>query len=459
MVYTSRGRRAGTRRACAPGSRHEVTAWLRPGVLCLLCSAFITLPAASGTAQEDRPFRLFVGQGAKSDTNIFRLPDKVQPNVPRAGVDSASRRDAALSTYVGLAFEKAYERQRVRTDMRITRNSYGTYTQLNSNDVAAFLGWDSEIGKRWTGAVGYQRLQTPINDVNQTGFRTVRRIDQRVNAALDYRWTLAWSSGVRLTKVSNDYNDPFNPFSDLRALVTDAHLLLRSRRGNQLRALVRTTDGSYSLGNLSQRGIATQAYRQVDYEADTKLTGTGRTGLAGGVGYSKFDFEAVAPGFQNFSGPTGYLTYDWSHNGKTSINLDLRREIAPEPMFYAFTSAVASSSATAAVTLTLSPRFNLRGATGFRRQRFALRTDTVTVTEPTPADPTGETQPEPAVRVTTTSFVPTANYVQVSFTGTWTPRPPLSLSTGIAHETRSGNSALLPYPDVTVFTNLHIQLR
>ena len=422
------------------------------------------IPAVSRAAQDDTSLQFFAGQGAKSDTNIFRLPDKVQPQIPGTGVTPASRSDAFLTTYVGLAFDKSYNRQRVRTDMRVTHNAYGTYTQLNSNDVSGFFGWDSAIGRRWTGALGYQRLQTPINDVNQTGFRTTRRIDQRLTTALDYKWTPAWSTGVSLAKVGNDYHNPDNPFSDFSAVVTDAHLVLRSRRGNQLRGLVRITDGNYSLGNMSQRGIPAQTYRQVDYGAEASLTATGRTGFVGGVGFTKFDFGAVTPGFQNFSGPTGYLTYDWTHKEKTGVSLDLRREIAPEPLYYAFSSAIASSAATAAVTWTPSPRFTLRSAAGFRRQRFALRTETVTVTEPGVTAPATGTEtdisPEPATSVTTTSSVPSANYTQVSFTGTWTPRPALSLSSGIAHERRfGGNSVLLPYPDITVFTNLHILLR
>lgn len=440
------------------------TVRLRFSLPLLVGAALIGNPVASRAAQYDSPLHLFAGQGATSDTNLFRVPDTVEPRVGEPGPTPNSRRDAFLTSYVGLSFDKSYRRQRVRTNMRVTHNAYGTYTQLNSNDVSGLFGWDFAFGRRWSGAASYQRLQTPINDVNQTGFRTTRRIDQRLTTAVDYRLTPQWSVGGGVARAGNDYHDPVNPYSDFRGTISDGHIVLRSRQGNQVRGLVRTTDGNYSLGNVSQRGIPAQTYRQVDYLGEASFAGTGRTVLAGGFGYSTFEFGEVVPGFENFSGPTGYATYGWTPKERTSISLDVRREIAPEPLFYALSSSIAASAATATVTWTRSSRFNLRVVTGFRRQRFARRTETTISTDPAVTDPAADSEtdvpPEPTTTVTSTTLVPNYNYTQASLTGTWTPRPPLSFSTGIARERRFGkNSVLLPYSDITIFTNLQIFFR
>lgn len=430
----------------------------------LLFGALIGSPAVGSAAQDDSPLRLFAGQGATSDTNLFRVPDTVEPTAGDNDPTPRSRSDSFLTSYVGLSFDQSYGRQRVRTNMRVTHNAYGTYTQLNSNDVSGLFGWDFAFGRRWNGAVSYQRLQTPINDVNQTGFRTTRRIDQRLTTAVDYRVTPVWSVGGGLARVGNDYHDPVNPYSDFRGTVSDAHVVLRSRQGNQLRGLVRSTDGNYSRGNLSQRGIPAQTFRQVDYLGEASFGDTGRSGLVGGFGYSSFEFGEVAPGFENFSGRTGYVTYGWTHKERTNVSLDVRREIAPEPLFYALSSSIAASTATATVTWTRSARFNLRAVTGFRRQRFARRTETTITTGPVVPDPAADSEtdvtPEPITTVTTTTLVPNYDYTQASLTGTWTPRPPLSLSTGISHERRFGTKSVLqPYSDITIFTNLQIFFR
>lgn len=434
----------------------------RCGIPCLIAVVLSASPAVSRAAQDDSPLHLFAGQGATSDTNLFRIPENVRPSISDEEGPTRPRSDNFLTSYIGLSFEQTYSRQRIRSALRLTHNAYNTYTQLNSNDVTGLFGWDLVFGRRWTGTADYQRVQTPINDVNQTGFRTTRRIDQRLTTLLDYRLNPRWSAGGGLSTVGNDYHDPVNPYSDFRALVSDVHVAIRSRAGNGLRALVRTTGGNYSLGNRSQRGIPAQTYRQVDYAADASLTGTDRTGITGGIGYSTFEFREVAPGFENFSGLTGFATYGWTHDERTAVSLDVRREIGPEPMFYALTSSIASASATATVTWTRSPRFNVRGVTSFRRQRFARRTDIKVVTDPAATDPATEadTEPAPEPAITATTVVPNYSYTQTTFTGTWTPRPPLSISTGIAHERRFGRtSALLPYSDVTVFTNLQIFLR
>ena len=301
------------------------------------------------------------------DSNIFRLPEGVEPSAAATGVASPPRSETFLTTYAGLNFDKSYSRQHVRADFRFTHYAHVAYTLLDSNGISGRVGWDAAIGNRWKGVINYERAETPISDATRTGFQTAYRLDQRFAPTVDYWWHPAWSAGAGLVKISNNYNNANNPFSDYDAGMVDAHVTYRSKRGNQVRVLTRRTDGNYSNRTLSQTGVPTQTYVQMDYEADTKWVVDGHSTVVGRVGYSGFDYEGLAPGFRNFDGPTGRLVYDWILTGKTTVSAVLRRDIAPELVYYANAAVVATSAASLAASLAISPRISVRGVAELRR--------------------------------------------------------------------------------------------
>jgi hypothetical protein len=400
----------------------------------LLVALVAAIPATSGAAQSDA-LNVVLGQGVAFDSNIFRLPEGVNPSAAETGVASPPRGETLLTTYAGFNFDKSYSRQRVRADFRFTHYAHDTYTLLDANGISGRVGWDAAIGRRWKGVINYERAQTPSSDATRTGFQTAYRLDQRYAATLDYQWHPAWWAGAGLVKISNNYNSTINPFSDYEAGMVDAHVIYRSKRENQLRVLARRTDGNHSNRTLSQTGVPKQSYVQMDYEADTKWVVDGHSTVAGRVGYSRFDYEGIALGLRNFDGPTGRLVYDWTLTAKTTFSVVLRRDIAPELLYYVNAAIVATSAASLAASLAISPRISVRGAAELRRQL---------------AGKIGAFD----------GPLRNANYTQSTFTGTWTPQRHLAFSVSLGHDTQTADNSVVPrYDNNTFSANLEFLFR
>jgi hypothetical protein len=417
-------------------------------ILLFLSSFVAAIPASSAAAQSDafdlqsdafeRPsevFNIVAGQGVSSDSNLFRLPDDIDPSAAATGVARPPRGDTLSTTYAGLSFDKSLSRQRVRADLRFTHYAHNAYALLDSNGISARLGWDAAIGRRWKSAMSYDRAQTPSSDATRSGFQTAYRLDQRYAAAVDYSWHPAWSLGAGLAKVSNTYANALNPFADYEAGMVDPHVTYRSRKGNQLRVLARMTEGHYSNPSLSQTALPPQSYVQMDYEADTKLVVTGHSSVVGRVGYSRFDYADPAAGFQSFDGPAGRLAYDWTFTPKTTVSVGVRRDVAPELLYYANAAVVATSAATLATSLAVSAKISVRGAVELRRQ-LARRLGTLN------------------------SPLRDANYTQLAFTGTWTPQRHFAFSVSLGHDNQTADNQVFPrYGNNTFSANLEFLYR
>ena len=396
----------------------------------LLIPLVAAIPASSRAAQGDPP-NFNVAQGVVFDSNMFRLPDGVEPSAAATGVANPPRSETYLTTHAGFNIDRSYSRQRVRADFGFTHYAHDAYTYLDSNGISGAAIWDWAVGDRWKGTLIYDRLQTPSSDVIRTGFQSAYRLDQSYTATADYWWHPTWSAGAGLVKASSNYNNATNPFSDYDAGVVDAHLMYRSRRGSQVRVLARKTDGNHSNGSsLPQTGVPALSYVQMDYEADTTWVVDPHSSVVGRVGYSRFEYEGITPGLQNFEGPTGRLAYDWMLTDKTTVSVVLRRDIAPELLYYANAAVVATSAASLGASLAISPRISVQGVAEVRRQ----------LTRETGAfnTPFGD-----------------ADSTQFTLTGTWTPERHLSFSVILGHETRAAdNSVLPPYDDNTFSANL-----
>ena len=401
--------------------------------MAISCSyALLAIVSASSRADEADPLNFFVGQGVTFDSNLFRLPDGVNPSTGATGVTDAPRSETYFNTYVGARFDKLYSRQHLSADFTLTHYAYRTYRYLDFNGLSGRAAWDWAIGDRWNGTLSYDRAQTPSNYATQTGFRTAYQLYQRGAADANYWWHPDWSAGAGLAKVKSDYDTSVNPFSNYEADVADVRITYRPSSGNQIRLLVRRTDGTYPNRVLSPTGFLAQSYTQDDYEAEAKWVLDGQSRIFGRVGFSSVHYGAVALGSRDFNGPTARLVYDWTPTGKTTVSLVLRRDIGPEPQDNLNASFVATSAASVAATSALSAKISVRGYAELRKRELG-----------------GEA-------VVVDSDLRKPSYTQYyTLSGTWTPERSLLFSINLGHEVRTGNNPAYPnYDDNTVSGNL-----
>jgi exopolysaccharide biosynthesis operon protein EpsL len=398
----------------------------------LLPIALLAIVSANSRADETDALNYFVGQGVVFDSNLFRLPDGVHPSAVATGVADPPRSDTYFNTFAGIRFDKVYSRQHLRADFAVTHYAYRTYDYLDFTGVSGRAAWDWAVGDRWNGVLAYDQTQTPSNYATQTGFRTAYQLYQRATVDANYWWHPDWSAGAGLAKVRSNYNNSFNSFSDYDADIVDARITYRPSSGNQVRLLVRRTDGNYPNRVRTPTGFLAQPYTQDDYEAEANWGLDGHSRVYGRVGYANVSYGGGASGLRGFNGPTARLVYDWIPTGKTTVSLVLRRDIGPEPQENLNASFVATSAASIAVSWALSPKTSVRGFAEWRKRE--LGGDVVLV--------------DGALRNPTYTRYYT-------FTGTWTPERSLFFNVTLGRETRTGNNLAYPnYDDNTVSANV-----
>jgi len=390
--------------------------------------------SASSLAAEPDPLNFLVGQSVTFDGNIFRLPEGVNPSAPETGLTAPGRSDTISRTYAGVNFDKPYSRQHLRADFTATHYAYQTFSYLDINGISGRALWDAALGARWKGTLGYDRAQTPSTDASQTGFRTSYLLNQRVAGDVNYRLNPAWSVGIALAKVANNYNNSVSTFRGYDARLADAHITYGPSSGNQIHMLFRRTDGSYSNRVASLTGSLTQPYAQDDVEVDARWVVGGHSRAFGRVGYS--NIHSITPlGARDLDGPTGRLAYDWTPTGRTTVGLALRREIGPQ-LQYVNASFFTTSAASIAVSSVLSPRLSVRGFVESRSDDLSVEAGAFD------------------------SRLRNPYYTQYTLTGTWTLQRSLLLNVTVGHETRKGNNpAFPPYDDNTVSANLQFLSR
>ena len=398
----------------------------------LLPIALLATVSIDSRADEADALNFFVGQGVTYDNNLFRLPDGVYPSAVATGVPDPPRSDTYFNTYAGIRFDKVYSRQHLRADFTVTHYAYRTFSYLDFNGVSGRAAWDWAIGDRWNGVLAYNQTQTPSNYATQTGFRTAYQLYQRAAADANYWWHPDWSAGAGVAKVRSNYNNSVNPFSEYDADVADARVTYRPSSGNQIRLVVRRTDGNYPNRIASPTGFLAQTFTQDDYEAEAKWALGGHSRLFGRVGYTSVNYGGATLGLRDFDGPTARFVYDWTPTGKTTVSLVLRRDLGPEPQDNLNASFVATSAASIAATSAVTSKISLRGFAEWRKREYG-----------------GETRAFDSVLRNPTY---TRNY---TLTGTWTPERSLLFNVTLGHESRTSNNPVYPsYDDNTASANV-----
>jgi hypothetical protein len=390
--------------------------------------------SASSLAAEPDPLNFLAGQSVTFDGNLFRLPEGVEPSALETGVTAPGRSDTISKTSAGVNFDKPYSRQRLHADFTAAHFAYQTYSYLDINVISGRAAWDAALGARWKGTLGYERAQTPSTDASQTGFRTSYQLNQRVGGDVNYRLNPAWSVGIALAKVANNYNNSVSTFRGYDARLADTHITYGPSSGNQIQVLFRRTDGDYSNQVPSLTGSLTQPYTQGDYEVDAKWVVGGHSRAFGRVGYSSIhSMRPLRAG--DLDGPTGRLAYDWTPTGRTTVGLALRREIGPQ-LQYVDASFVTTSAASIVVSSVLSPRLSVRGFIESRADDLGVEAGAFD------------------------SRLRNPYYTQYTLTGAWMLHRSLLLNVTVGHETRKGsNPAFPPYDDNTVSANLQFLSR
>jgi hypothetical protein len=290
----------------------------RKGATALLAAlAFAAaLPAAAQTA----PWTLSATQSFNRNTNLYRLPDGVQPG---AGL---TRGDWLSTTTLAAGLDQRIGRQRVLGEASLRALRHRDNERLDHEGYTLAAAWDWETIERLSGTLraGSTRTLRPFDSFALAGATatTARNLETTDELAAVARLggvgrlTLEAAAGMRRV----GYSDPAYATSELRADTLALGARWRPAGGTVLGAAWRHTWGRYPVLGDRYHSDA------LDFTAEAQPSGPSRLYLRLSPARARYDGATE----RDYSGLTGAAQWRWQATGKLALALRAVRDLGQD---------------------------------------------------------------------------------------------------------------------------------
>lgn len=283
-------------------------------------------------ADEGDALNFGISQSIRYESNLYRIDDD-----ERAPENKAH--DTVSETGIGLKFDRRYGRQRLLADLNLVSARYAVHDELDHDRPDARLGWEWQLGNRWSGEVGHQYRES-LTGFDEAG-GTARNLNaySRTHASADYWWHPRWAVGAGFAHARSRFDSSDADAAEFDADTVDLNLTYRPPTGNHVRLTLRDTDGQYP--NRPAVAGSIRDYRQQEVRLGGEWQLSGATRVSGFIGQTRLEYRRAPE--RDFRGAIGRVGIVWDATAKTSLDLSVRREIGAQQDLaanYAVTDAV-----------------------------------------------------------------------------------------------------------------------
>ncbi|NMG46103.1 outer membrane beta-barrel protein [Aromatoleum toluvorans] len=291
-------------------------------------------------ADEGDALNFSVGQSIRYESNLFRIGDGERAPGNRA-------HDTVSETGLGLKFDRRYGRQRLLADLNFVSARYAIHNDLDHDRPEVRLGWDWQLGDRWSGDLSHEHRESLPGFDERSGTERSLNTYTRTHASADFWWHPRWAVGAGVAHTRSRFDGDDANLAAYDADTVDVNLTYRPPTGNRVVLTLRDTDGEY----LNRPAVAgsIRDYRQQEVRLAGEWQLSGATRVSGFIGQSRVDYR-LAPE-RDFRGAIGRVGFVWDATAKTSLDVSVRREIGAQQDLaanYAVTDA-----------LRVAPRWNV----------------------------------------------------------------------------------------------------
>ena len=275
----------------------------------------------SPEAEEGRRYRFAVGTDVAHDNNVFRLP--AGDTTSTVGATGRPNQSTITRVYAQGNVDLPVSRQRFLAQATVNGYYFSGLSYLDYSSLDFRGAWLWQAGDLWKGEIRYDHLKglTPFID-GRPIVQNLRTLDYG-SASAEYSLTPRWHliGGVIAYDASNS-DIGYQPANVQQTTVEFGVKHLGT--GPNYIALL----GAYSWGKYPDR-IATPLfddnYTQTDIGFDGLYAVSDVSYLRGRINYTTRTSPDVPA--RDFSGPTGRLEFVWGFSPKTSVSLNVRREL------------------------------------------------------------------------------------------------------------------------------------
>lgn len=261
---------------------------------------------------------LEVAQDVQHESNLFRLPDGVDP------FGDGRRDDLILASSARARFDRPVSLQRFVADITAIHHDYQEYDFLDFTGLNGLGRWDWAIGSRWQGSLAAAQSENLRSFADNTGLTRSINTYRRASADASFWLHPDWAIGAAAITASSRYSDDASAASEYDEDSVELRGSWRAASDSSLQLVVAELRGAYP----NETGPSSGDYRQRDLQLRGNWRFSGISRLSGYIGFA--DREHDERPERDFSGGVGKLEYDWQATPTVGVNLMARREIGAE---------------------------------------------------------------------------------------------------------------------------------
>ncbi len=317
-LYGNRPVNPGNRRqnGLAPDKKHvkKNGYLLRYGLSVLI--VWLCPVAAYAMADLSDIFQPYVSNTVTYIDNLFYQPKS--PDTPALS-NGFVFDDVMNQATVGSAVNYALGRQLFKLNLSVTDNRFVNNTFLNNISSNNRAAWNWQLGRQWSGNVGYaySRAMGGFTNTNFYGLNIITT--NNAFADLNYAWHPRWKARANLNYLEYT-NSASSRASNNQQMITALVGLNYTTPSNNSSGLQYSyTDGKYPDRSLDNVRLRDDKYQQHSINALLTWKITAKTNFIGNVGY----ISRINPNYsqRDYSGETFNLTLNWTPTAKTMLAL------------------------------------------------------------------------------------------------------------------------------------------
>jgi hypothetical protein len=278
------------------------------------------LPGAR--ADEPSPYYIGASIAYSHDSNIFRTPTGY---TPPGGEPLVPQADKITSAGVLAGIDQPFGRQHFYASGNMRDNRYADHTELNNTSYGLNTGLDWSTIERLSGSLAYttnKNLAT-YGGTTQLGFQQ-KNVEhtQRFDASVRYGLVSLLSLEGKYRHSSLDYSASEFQASNFKQDGYSLGLIYRPSGIITLGGALRTTKGDYPDIDAGVR------FRRNDADFTAVWEPTGESHFDARLSYTRQRYDQ--PGFTDFNGATGDLSWTYRPTGKLTFVTEVSHDTGAE---------------------------------------------------------------------------------------------------------------------------------
>jgi exopolysaccharide biosynthesis operon protein EpsL len=283
------------------------------------------VPQPPPVAVQEHPVMALIGSSVTWDSNVFHLPDSVDP---QAQLGRSAKSDRISATYVGLRVDKPYAQQRFLLELTGTAYRYDNFSFLDFNALQYQGAWQWHFTPRVSGTLSADRSEALVNytDFRNPSTRNVRTVENRLLSAdawLFGGWHLLGAARQQAAKNSAQ----FVQLGSSRVAGGEGGVKYVAGSGSSVTFNLRSVVGHFTDRAADPVTLVDDGFRRSESELLATWIVTGKSTLDGRL--ARVDYHSSHFAKRDFTGSAARLGYRWAPTARLSLNLAISRDLQP----------------------------------------------------------------------------------------------------------------------------------